>query len=385
MLLKLARAATSTRLCCCVALLFGTSSATRAADPTSSQQYWLELMNRMRMNPAAELELLTNYSIPGSAFASPSSDNSDVAAALQYYGTSASLLASQWSTLVAAPALAWNGVLSNSAATYSDVMVDEDQQAHDLDGLDLNTRVENAGYGTNYLDLGETLFATSQSPFHGHAAFAIDWGDDDSNPGNGFGTGIQNPAYHRIFMMDPIFKEVGIGYQTQSLAGNTNVTGPIVVTQHFGNHYRYTGSAFVADAFLTGSVYEESVLADNFYTPGEGLGGRAVFIYDNATNALLKTGTTNSAGGYNILLDGLVNGVTYRVEVPSTGLAPQTFTINARVETYQDELGNDVSVTFYDNAYARFQVVPEPGGALLIASSALMWLAHRQRRRAVTH
>jgi uncharacterized protein YkwD len=383
MFLKSAHAFPGTRVCCCLALLFGTSAATRAADPTNSQQYWLELINRMRLNPAAELEHLTNYSIPGSAFGSPSSDDTNVAAALQFYGTSASALASQWSTLVAAPALAWNGVLSSSSATYSNVMVSMDQQEHDLDGLDLNTRVENAGYGTNYLDLGETLFATSQSPFHGHAAFAIDWGDDDNNTGNGFGTGIQNPAYHRIFMMDPIFKEVGIGYQTASLAGKVNVTGPIVVTQHFGNHYRFTGSAFVADAFLTGSVYEESVVVDNFYTPGEGLGGRTVFIYNNATNALLKTGTTNSAGGYNILLDGLVNGVTYRVEVPSTGLGGQTFTLNQRVEIYQDELGNDVPVTFYDNAYARFQVVPEPGGVILIASGALMGLTRRHRRQNV--
>ena len=54
----------------------------RAADPTADQQYWLEMINRMRLNPAAELDILANYSVPGSTFANPSSDDPFVAAAL---------------------------------------------------------------------------------------------------------------------------------------------------------------------------------------------------------------------------------------------------------------------------------------------------------------
>ena len=349
-----------------------------AGDPTADQQYWLEMINRMRLAPAAELEFLTNYSIPGSAFANPPSDDPFVAAALQYYNTSASVLASQWGTLVAAPALAWNSALNASAVQYSNVMVAYDQQAHNLDGVALEDRVEGAGYGANFLDLGETLFATTESPFHGHAAFAIDWGDDDTNSGNGFGTGIQNPPYHRVFLMDPLFKEIGIGYQTASLAGKVNVTGPLVVTQHFGNHYRYTGSEYVSDAFLTGSVYQDTLSGDHFYTPGEGLGGLGVNVYNHATNALLKTGTTNSVGGYNILLDGLTPGTVYRVEVPGTGLAGQTFSLFSRVQMYDDGGGGQVPVTFFDNAYASFEVVPEPGSIVLLGVGGLVVIRRRR-------
>lgn len=350
----------------------------RAADPTADQQYWLEMINRMRLNPAAELDILANYSVPGSTFANPASDDPFVAAALQYYNTSASLLASQWSALVAAPALAWNGALNVSAVEYSNVMVAYDQQAHNLDGVTLEARVEGAGFGANFLDIGETLFATTESPFHGHAAFAIDWGDDDTNSGNGFGTGIQNPAYHRVFLMDPLFKEIGIGYQTASLAGKINVTGPIVVTQHFGNHYRYTGSDYVSDAYLTGSVYQDTISNDSFYTPGEGLGGLTVNVYNNATNALLKTGTTNSVGGYNILLEGLAPGTVYRVEAPGTGLGGQTFSLASRVQMYDDGEGGQVPVTFYDNAYASFMIVPEPGSVLLLGVSGLVLIRRRR-------
>lgn len=354
----------------------------RASDPTGLQQYWLELINRMRTDPAGELERLTNYSVPGVSFANPASDDPFVNAALQFYGTNAATLATQWASLSAAPALAWNSSLNVSASTYSNVMVAADVQSHTLDGFTLEDRILNGGYTANYLELGESLFATAQNAVHGHSAFAIDWGDDDGNAGNGFGTGIQNPASHRDDMMFVAFKEVGIGFQTDSLVGNVNVTGPLVTTQHFGSQFRTVGQAYVADAFLTGSIYNDAVLADNFYTPGEGLAGVTVNIYNDATNALLKTGLTNSAGGINILLDGLTNGTLYRIEAPGTGQAAQTFSINARTIFYQSANPGDpdIPVTYYDNVYASFVAVPEPAGGILLLSAAMSLAVRRKRR-----
>ncbi len=354
----------------------------RAADPTAVQQYWLEMINRMRTNPAAELERLTNYSVPGVSFANPASDDPSVVAALQYYNTSASLLATQWGMLTASPALAWNGTLGNTATTYSNVMVAFDLQQHDLDGESLETRILNGGYTANYLELGESLFATAQSAFHGHAAFAIDWGDDDGNEANGFGTGIQSPASHRDDLMLPYFKEIGIGFQTDPLLGNVKVTGPLVTTQHFATQFRVVGVSYVADAFLTGSVYTDSVLSDNFYTPGEGVAGTLINIYDD-TNTLVKSGTTNSAGGYNILLDGLATGELYRVEAPATGQSPQTFSLATRTVFYgaQNPGDPDVPVTYFDNVYASFVAVPEPGSGLLTLLAGLSVCATRRRRK----
>lgn len=364
------------------ALLGWPLSAVKAADPTGIQQYWLELMNRMRMDPAAELERLTNYSVPGTSFASPSSDDPFIAAALQYYNTSASLLAAQWTSLSPAAPLAWNGTLSDTASTYSNVMVAFDLQAHDLDGQTLEDRLINGGYTSSYLNFGESLFATAQNATHGHASFAIDWGDDDGNNGNGFGTGIQNPASHRDDLMFVNFKEVGIGFQTDSLAGNVNVTGPLVTTQHYASQYRVSGLSYLADAFATGSIYTDAVLGDNFYTPGEGVAGTVVNIYNDTTSALVKTGTTNAAGGYNILLDGLVAGQLYRIEAPGTGQTAQTFTLTTRTVLYPSSNPGDpdVPVTFFDNVYASFEVVPEPSSGFLVLSAGLGAFMIRRRR-----
>lgn len=338
----------------------GCVTGASAADPTPEQQFWLELINRMRRDPGAELERLTNYAAPG-VWGSPKSDDADVAAALNFYGVDAAALASQWSTLTAAPPLAWSNALNQSAGTYSNVMVNADEQAHGLDGLNLEQRITNGGYTNNWLELGEALFAKAASPLHGHAAMAIDWG-----PGP---DGLQSPATHREAVMDPLFKEVGIGFQSGAIpGGNVDVTGPLVVTEHFASQFRQTAGNFYADAILTGVVYEDTIAADLFYTPGEGWSGVPVIVYNDVTDAQVASGVTNSAGGYNIPLAGLTEGVVYRVEAPDSGLPGQTFSLNSQTVDY------GVPVTVYDNAYVSFQAVPEPGSAILLGiAAALVW------------
>lgn len=344
-----------------------------AIDPTAEQQYWLELINRMRRDPAAELNQLVNLTSP-STWGSPKSDDPSIAAALDFYGTDAATLSSQWSTLTAAPAVAWNGSLAQAATTYSNVMVTQDRQDHGLDGQTLSQRILNAGYSSQWLEFGENLFATTESVLHGHAGFAIDWGDGNGAAA-GFGTGIQSPPLHRIAMMDIAYKEVGIGFQSTAIPGtNVEATGPHVVTQHFGSSYRVDGGTYISDAILTGVIFSDNLLADAFYTPGEGWAGIVIQVFDDVTNALLASGVSNSAGGFNIPLTGLVSGVTYRAEAAGTGLAAQTFSLNERSENY------GVDVTIFDNAYASFMAVPEPGSGVL-AIASLCWLGLHFRKR----
>ena len=353
------------------------------ADPTAQEQYWLELLNRARRDPAAELSRMVNFSSP-STFGSPSSSDPDIAAALAYYGTSASALASQWATLTAAPALAWNETLRGSAVSYSQLMVTEDEQSHLLGTsvTDVPTavrdRILNGGYSSQYLDLGETLFAAATSVWEGHTGFLIDWGDDDLDSGNGFGTGIQTPALHREVSFSRVLKQIGIGLVTSGIpVGNVNATGPVVVTQHFGNTYRYSGGSYYSDAILTGVVFDDQVLADNFYTPGEGIVGAPIEVYDDATSLLLYSGVTNSAGGYNIDLTGVEAGDVLRVVAPGSGLAPQVLTLSG-FTTPTEEYG--APVIFTDNAYASFQLAPEPGSIMLLGAFSMFCLG---RRRAV--
>ena len=350
-----------------------------SADPTAQEQYWLELVNQARRDPAGELERLVNYSSP-TTFANPASDNPDVAAALAFFGTSASALATQWASLSAAPALAWSDALRTSAVNYSGLMVSHDQQSHTLDGLSLDQRILNGGYGANYLDLGENLYASAKSAFHGHAGFMIDWGDSDTNGANGYGTGIQNPASHRQLLFDKYFKQVGIGTITSGIpTTNLVANGPVVVTQHLGSLFRVSGTTYISDAILTGVVYTDDVLANNFYTPGEGLSGETIQVYNNATNALLYSGTTNSVGGYNISLPGVTSGQVLRISASGLGLADQLVTISGFTEpaaTY------GAPVTFYNNVYAAFAVVPEPSSVLLIGGAFATFYRRRIRRPA---
>lgn len=360
----------------CALLGFAGQGTGIAADPTAEQQYWLELINRFRSNPQAELDSLVNFSSPG-VWGTPKSDDPSIANALTYFGTSAADLLAQFSSLTAAPPVAWSSALNNSATTYSNLMVSNDQQAHTLDGLSLSQRITNGGYTGNWLEVGENLFASTQTLIHGHAGFVIDWGDANGGA-PGFGNGIQNPAGHRDVLLERLFKEVGIGFQSTAIPGsNVNAIGPYVATQHFATQFRYDGASYFSDAILTGSVYQDTIAADLFYTPGEGLAGVAIDVYSDVTGLLVASGFTNSAGGFNINLAGLTDGIVYWVEAPSTGLARQFFTLDAHVENQYGP-----PITFYDNVYASFAVVPEPGGLLLCLLAALpLLVAQRSRRR----
>lgn len=378
--LRHANLPTAPRLLACVSAWVGVwlmtaglgSAPARAADPTADQQYWLELINRMRRDPSGELARLVNFSSPGVWAATKSADPT-VQFALDFYGTNAAVLQTQWNTLSAAPPLAWNSSLANSAIDYSNLMVQRQQQSHTLDGKSLSQRILDGGYSAQFLEVGESLFAYTQNVFHGHSAFAIDWGDDDSLSGNGFGTGIQTPALHREAMMDRFFKEIGIGFQTGIIPpGNVNALGPLAVTQHFGSQYRYTGTHYVSDTLVTGVVHTDDILADAFYTPGEGLANVMIEVWDTFTANLVTSGQTNAVGGFNLIAQDLIIGRTYAVRLQNGGAADVLFTASANIEDY------GAPVTVYDNAYASFIIVPEPGTALLSLLACLLALPRRR-------
>ncbi len=337
------------------------------ADPTAEEQYYLELINQARADPGGELARLVNYSTP-TTFGNPASNDPDVAAALAYFGVSASDLASQFATIGAAPPLAWNDALALSATNYSQLMIDQDQQAHNLDGLTLDQRVTNAGYGATYLDLGENLYAAAKSINYANAGFIIDWGPTAN--------GIQNGADHRSITFDPAFKEIGIGLVTNIPAGNVSAIGPYVVTQHFGNQYRIVGNTFISDAILTGVMYVDNVKRDNFYTPGEGLAGQPIEVFDNVSNQLLFSGTTNSVGGFNISLPGVAPGEQLRIVAPGSGLPDQLDTVTSYT-TDPNLYGQPV--TFFNNIHADFEVVPEPGSLGLALVGTLIFNYRRRR------
>lgn len=293
------------------------ATAAHAAFPTNDEQLWLEIINRMRTNPQGELGILVNLNptLPAT-WANPMSSDPGVANALSYFQVNPEMLRAQWATLHAVGPLAWNSNLNNAANGHNAQMIAYDQQSHQLPGEpDFATRFRNAGY--QYSFAGENVFAYAESIFQGHAAFAIDWGNDTG--------GIQYPPGHRNNLMNPNFREVGISIATETNA-STQV-GPLVVTQDFGSRKGV--------AFITGVVYNDAIVADNFYTPGEGLGGVTVAAYQAGTSTLIASAPTYSSGGYALRL----NPGVYDVKITGNGLAsPITY---RNVAIYSDNVKID--------------------------------------------
>ncbi|MEI8227130.1 MAG: fibronectin type III domain-containing protein [Planctomycetota bacterium] len=257
-----------------------------AFDPSAQAQEMLEHVNRMRMNPQAELQVLFTNLNPLTA------RDPDANSSIAYFNDpTSSSIQSEWASLQPVAPLAWNESLSVAAIGHSQAMIDQDSQSHQLPGEpDLVVRMKNAGY-SNLSSAGENVFAYSKNVFNAHSGFAIDW----AVSGRG----------HRSNIMNSGFREFGVGM----LAENSPATkvGPLVVTQNFGNRFN-TGNAF-----LLGVVYSDAN-GNQRYDAGEGLGGATIQVTGPGGSF---TTTTMSAGGYQIQ----VPVGTYTVTATGAGLA----------------------------------------------------------------
>lgn len=248
-------------------------------NPTADEQYMLELLNRFRAAPAAELALLTtSLGTPARSADGPTDS------ALRFFNTSGPTLASQFSGLTAVPPLAWNANLIAAAEGHNNQMIAFDEQSHQLPGEpDLGARATAAGY-TNWGNLGENVYAFARSVFHGHTGFVLDWGDTN--------TGIQQPPGHRDSMLSASFREVGIRI-TNTGTSPGRQTGPLVISQEFGRRFNQ------GNPYLLGVVYGD--MNSDGYSPGEGFGGVTISIASEIVPAQAQFTTTSlDAGGWQI-------------------------------------------------------------------------------------
>jgi uncharacterized protein YkwD len=117
--------------------------------PSAQEQEMLELINRMRMKPANELNLLVN------------SSDAQVNKALNFFNVNLAQLSQQWSQLTPVQPLAWSNELHNGALNHSLLMIQEDTQSHQLPGeLKLGQRL------TRLDTTGLTLVRTSMLTVH---------------------------------------------------------------------------------------------------------------------------------------------------------------------------------------------------------------------------
>lgn len=261
-----------------------------AVAPSDLEQYMIELINRARADPAGEASrfgIALNEGVPSS------------------------------DTISTAPKqpLAVNPNITDAARTHSQWMIDNDVFSHTgAGGSDPGDRIAAAGYNfTGSWGWGENIAYRAQRPstpppVPTTAQEHEDLFVDDGYPDRG----------HRTDMLNSNFKEVGAGV----VAGNFQNYNALMVTTDF---------AYVSgNSFLTGVAYTDLVTHDNFYTPGEGLGGVTITARRSSDNVTVGTATTYSSGGYSLRLPAGTYNITATGGGLSSAIAYNSVTIGSQ-------------------------------------------------------
>jgi hypothetical protein len=183
--------------------------------------------------------------------------------------------------------LAFDNDLSEAAEGHDQWMLATDIFSHTgAGGSSPTTRMKSAGYTlTGSWATGENIaWATTRAP--------TGYVDEVKL----LHTNLMNSSGHRANILNPDFREVGLGFEVGDYKGRSSA----FVTEDFGK----TGS----DLFLTGVAFDDKD-GDHFYDPGEGLGAITVTA-KNASGQTFKT-TTSAAGGYDLALKAGAYTVTY--------------------------------------------------------------------------
>ena len=96
--------------------------------PTNADQELLELINRLRSNPAGEVDHLITSVNPLTG-ATP-----DITNAITFFNVDAALFRQQMQSFSTVAPLAWNTALEDAAAQHSALMIQNDSQSHQLPG-----------------------------------------------------------------------------------------------------------------------------------------------------------------------------------------------------------------------------------------------------------
>jgi Ca2+-binding RTX toxin-like protein len=262
---------------------------------TQTEQLWLEMTNRARLDPAAEaarLGITLNTFLPAGANGSPITGDPR-------------------------EPLAGNNTLQHVAENHAGTVLNKliadkalDFNAHDGagDGTPMQ-RIHDGGYAQNALANGEffrpeaagwanTTFALTQAQLQQMVASNHD-GLFIDDPKNTFG----DAAGHRLGMLATDVKEVGVGTVTGTYTTTDGVTLNNLVTIE---NYGASGS----NSFLTGAVYNDTVIKDHFYSLGEAVSGVTATV-TNASGATVGSDTTGSGGGWSVAETGGTFKVTF--------------------------------------------------------------------------
>ncbi len=234
-----------------------------AVAPSSYDQYMVELVNRARANPAAyaqSLGIALNEGLPAGTISSD-----------------------------AKQPLAINPYITDAAQKHSQWMINTDTFSHTgAGGSTSRQRMESAGYvfhsGAIWAEnLGIELRQTSVDVEALTKLIQEKLFRDNGVSGRG----------HRLNILDPRFAEIGIGVRSGVYTYQGTNFNAVVATQKFAK----SGNA----VFLTGVAFDDRIIVNQFYTPGEGLGNVLIRAVRDGTGETFTTKTWAS-GGYSLAL-----------------------------------------------------------------------------------
>ncbi|RWB74389.1 CAP domain-containing protein [Mesorhizobium sp.] len=211
---------------------------------------------------------------------------------------------------VGAQPLAFDNDLSEAAEGHDQWMLATDTFSHTgSGGSSPTTRMKNAGYTlSGSWATGENIaWATTRAP--------TGYVDEVKL----LHTNLMNSSGHRANILNPNFREVGLGFEVGDYKGRSSA----FVTEDFGK----TGT----DLFLTGVAFDDKD-GDRFYDPGEGLGAITVTA-KNSAGQTFKT-TTSAAGGYDLVL----KPGTYTVTFSGANIATSTQTATIGTKNVKRDL-----------------------------------------------
>lgn len=234
-----------------------------AAVPSALDQYMVELINLARSNPAAYAQTL---GIALNEGLTPGRITTD-----------------------AKQPLAINPFITDAAQKHSQWMDANDRFSHSgAGGSSDKQRMEAAGYTFQTGAIwGENIALELKSQPLDLTAITKTMQEKLFRDTNTSG------RWHRLNILDSRFREVGVGVVSgRYVYGGKNYYAALG-TQDFAR----SGSS----VFLTGVAYTDHITRDNFYTPGEGLGGVTIRAIKDGTGETFTTSTWAS-GGYSLAL-----------------------------------------------------------------------------------
>ncbi len=298
-------------------------------QPTDEEQYFLELVNRARSNPAGEAAMLgigLNQGLPPGTI-SPA----------------------------AKQPLAFHPSLLNSARSHSQYLLNTNNFTHTgAGGTSPSQRMTAAGYPSNSWtaeNLGWTW---------------LPGGTDPTALMHRIHRGLFESSGHRISVLNGIYSEVGIAPRLGTFrSGGSNYHGAMMVVQNFGLSVQNPGS------MVTGVVYYD-LNGNGAYDIGEGVGGVAV-----TAPGVDYTTQTSVSGGYALPVGAGVH--TLSLQMTEAGEIERTVSVLNENVKLDLRLAYQAPVLGGSNSAAVGQVTSFPYSYVAGATSYLVKMSETSR------